>query len=95
MTAAAPRRRRRYIPVEARRWALRIYRQRRTGTYGLDDPLAPVEAIRDTVRFFAGHLARAVAQGHDPARISALTDGWSAAEYYARRLRTRPWRNAR
>lgn len=81
-----------YLPVEARREVLRIYRDRRVnGVLDLGPRPTALDSMRATVRHFEGWLAYAVAFGpigrHD---VKSLTDQYRAAEYYLDRLCQKP-----
>jgi hypothetical protein len=88
-----------YIPVDAKRRALSIYRdRRRNGASSLDHlprrRSRPMTAMQGTVHYFEGHLAFAVAYGrHDDVQV--LVDGFHAAEYYLYRTYDRPWHHSR
>jgi hypothetical protein len=82
-----------YIPVAAKRRALEVYRQRRQDGEPPENlrTLSPTEAMRSTVRFFAGHLAAELAFRSNSARQQELLDGYRAADYYRTRLYEMPW----
>ncbi len=83
-----------YLPVEARREALRRYRDRRSGTSWspfATGPLRPVDAMRDTVHYFEGWLAHAVAFGPvGKHSVKELTDQYRAAQFYLDRMYAKP-----
>jgi hypothetical protein len=88
-----------YLPVEARREVLRIYRDRRAnGELGMGPRLSAVESMRATVRYFEGWLAHGVAFGPlGRHTLKDLTDQYRAAEFYLERLYAKPdeFRNRR
>lgn len=81
-----------YLPVEARREVLRIYRDRRTrGPLGIAGPMPPLDAMRATVDYFSGWLASAVAFGPvGPETVESLTGQYRAAEFYLDRMYQKP-----
>ena len=86
---------RHYIPVAAKREALRLYRHRATrGMPTITNDrvryLSRVVAMRSVVDFYAGHLA--VRLSHDNAIPQDLLDCYRAAEHYLARMYGKPWR---
>lgn len=86
---------RHYIPVGAKREALRMYRDRRRHGEGPwhERPLNPMDAMDSVVRFYEGHLAAAVAYDYDK-HLKRMIDGFRAADYYRGRMYQKPWRNS-
>lgn len=81
-----------YLPVAARREALRIYRDRRAnGEIGMGPRLSAIEAMRATVHYFESWLAHGVAFGpvglHS---LKELTDQYRAAQFYLDRMYAKP-----
>ena len=80
-----------YLPVEARREVLSIYRDRRVHGDPITGPLWAMAAMRATRDYFSGWLAYGVA--FDPVGnqdVKSLTDQYRAAEYYLQRMYDKP-----
>lgn len=80
-----------YLPVEARREVLRIYRNRRqrgSQPGGRGIPLAPMAAMLEAVEYFEGWLANTAAYGawRKGETVQDYVDRLRAADFYMGRM---------
>lgn len=81
-----------YLPVEARREVLRIYRDRRVnGTLYGNPRLTALDAMTATVDYFQGWLAHGVAfKPVGRQSLKELTDQYRAAKFYLDQMYAKP-----